>query len=110
MEEKDLLVLRHSAAHLVAHAISELFPGTVLTIGPATAQGFFYDCQPTVHTFKEADLETISKRMLEIAHRNLPLTHEDIPKTVARELYKNNPFKLELIENIPLFKDLEVQV
>ena len=101
MEEKDLQVLRHSAAHLLAHAISELFPGTVLTIGPATAQGFFYDCQPTVHTFKEADLETISKRMLEIAHRNLPLTHEDIPKTVARELYKNNPFKLELIENIP---------
>jgi len=101
MEEKDLQILRHSAAHLLAHAVLELFPDTKLTIGPATSHGFFYDCQPTSHVFKEADLEAISKRMLEIADRNLPLTHEDISKTIAREMYKDNPFKLELINNIP---------
>ena len=42
----DIMALRHSAAHLFAHAVTELFPGTILTIGPATEEGFFYDMLP----------------------------------------------------------------
>lgn len=99
-DKNDLAILRHSAAHLAAHALSELFPGIKLTIGPATAEGFFYDFLP-VETLKEKDLPAIEARMREISQRNLPITHEEISKEKARELYKDNPFKLELIEQIP---------
>jgi threonyl-tRNA synthetase len=96
----DIMALRHSAAHLAAHAVSELYPDTILTIGPATQEGFFYDVLPA-RNFKEEDLPKIEARMKEIAERNLPLTHEQMPKDEARKLYKNNPFKLELIDGIP---------
>jgi len=99
-QDKDLGILRHSTAHLLAQAVSELFPTTRLTIGPATPGGFFYDFQPDTN-FKEIDLETISTRMKELAEKNLEITHEELPKDQAREIYKNNPFKLELIDNIP---------
>jgi threonyl-tRNA synthetase len=92
--------LRHSTAHLLAHAVSELYPETLLTIGPATQEGFFYDMLPK-QNFKEEDLEPISTRMHEIVARNLPLTHEQMPKDEARKLFANNIFKLELIDGIP---------
>ena len=95
-----LKLLRHSAAHLVAHAVSELYPDTLLTIGPATEDGFFYDMLPK-QNFKEEDLEPIAARMHEIVQRNLPLTHEQISKDTARDLFANNVFKLELIDGIP---------
>lgn len=98
--QEELARLRHSAAHLTAHAISELFPETQLTIGPATEEGFFYDMLPT-RNFKEEDLPAIEQRMREIAHRNLPLTHKEISKEEARKIFKDNRFKLELIEGIP---------
>ncbi len=98
--QKNLNVLRHSAAHLLAHAVLELFPETQLTIGPATEEGFFYDCLP-VRNFKEEDLPKIEQRMHEISKRDLTLEHKEISKVEARKIYKNNPFKLELIENIP---------
>jgi threonyl-tRNA synthetase len=97
--KKDLLILRHSAAHLLAHALIELFPGTNLTIGPATEDGFFYDFLPP-HNLKEEDLEPLAARMLELAHQNIPLKHKQIAKDEARILYKDNPFKLELINEI----------
>ncbi len=100
-DQNDALnIIRHSAAHLLAHAISELYPKTKLTIGPPTKEGFFYDFLPETN-FKEEDLPKISQRMKEIAERNLPLTHTQISKEEARKLYKDNPFKLELIEEIP---------
>lgn len=98
-KNNDLQVLRHSAAHLLAHAVSEIFPDTQLTIGPATETGFFYDFLPT-QNFKEEDLPILEKRMHEIAARKLPLTHKEISKKEAGELYKNNPFKLELINGL----------
>lgn len=100
MSQNDIMALRHSTAHLLAHAVSELYPDTLLTIGPATEEGFFYDLLPTKN-FKEEDLPKLEARMKEIAERNLPLTHEPMNKDEARKLYKNNPFKLELIEGIP---------
>jgi len=99
-QENDLKVLRHSAAHLLAHAVHELYPDTKLTIGPSTEEGFFYDCLP-VHNFKEEDLIKIEERMHEISKRNIKLEHKEIPKALAREIYKDNPFKLELIDQIP---------
>lgn len=96
----ELKRIRHSAAHLLAHAVMELYPDTQLTIGPATQEGFFYDFLPKTN-FKEEDLPLITERMNEIVARNVPLTHREIPKEEARKLYKHNPFKLELIEQIP---------
>lgn len=97
---QSLEILRHSTAHLAAQALLELFPETKLTIGPATKTGFFYDFQcPTA--LKQADLEKISERMKKLAEANIPFTHEQISKEKARELYKDNPFKLELINNLP---------
>ena len=98
--EEELQRLRHSAAHLTAHAVFELYPDTKLTIGPATAEGFFYDLLPTKN-FKEEDLAIIQQRMHEISARNIPLTHKEISKDKARALFKDNPFKLELIDGIP---------
>ncbi len=92
--------MRHSAAHLLAHAVMELFPKTILTIGPPTKAGFFYDFLPK-ENFKLLDLPKIEAKMHEIAARNLPITHEQMPKEQARKLFKDNPFKLELIEQIP---------
>jgi threonyl-tRNA synthetase len=96
----DINALRHSAAHLLAHAVSELYPSTLLTIGPATPEGFFYDMLPEKN-FKEEDLPIISARMQEIVAKNYPLEHTQIPKAQARELFANNRFKLELIDMIP---------
>lgn len=100
MNKKDLKVLRHSAAHLAAHALKDLFPGIKLTIGPATEEGFFYDIQPRKN-LKEEDLALIEKKMNEISQMDLPIEHREISKKEARELFKDNPFKLELIEEIP---------
>lgn len=97
---QDLEKLRHSTAHLLAHAVAELFPETLLTIGPPTPEGFFYDFLP-VKNFKDEDLPLIEARMHEISKRALPLTHTQIPKEEARALFANNPFKLELIDAIP---------
>jgi len=96
----DLQALRHSAAHLLAHAVSELYPNTLLTIGPATEDGFFYDMLPEKN-FKEDDLPLISARMQEIVQKNYPLEHKQISKEEARKIFANNRFKLELIDMIP---------
>jgi len=99
-DKEKLAQLRHSAAHLLAHAVSELYPKTKLTIGPATEEGFFYDFLPE-QNFKEEDLPLLEARMHEISKRNLPLIHKQVPKAEARKLYKDNQFKLELIDKIP---------
>jgi threonyl-tRNA synthetase len=99
-ESKKLETLRHSAAHLAAQAVIDLYPDTLLTIGPATEEGFFYDVLPT-QSLKEEDLARIEERMHYFANQNLPITHEEISKKEARKIFANNPFKMELIEQIP---------
>ncbi|HML19411.1 MAG TPA: threonine--tRNA ligase [Candidatus Dependentiae bacterium] len=96
----DLYNLRHSAAHLLAHAVTELYPTTKLTIGPVTDEGFFYDFLPEKN-FKEEDLALIEAKMHEIAERKLPIIQKSISKEKALEIFKDNPFKKELIDAIP---------
>lgn len=98
--DAKLQILRHSVAHLLAQAVTELYPKTKLTIGPSTKDGFFYDMQPE-QNFKESDLPIIEQRMKELAAKNFAITHEEISKTDARKMFHDNPFKLELIEGIP---------
>lgn len=100
MEKHDYLYnLRHSAAHLLNQAIHELYPSTIPTIGPVTEYGFFYDFLPTKN-FKEEDIPVIEAKMREIAKRNYKIVGQQVPKDEARKLYKDNPFKLEIIDQI----------
>jgi len=102
LTEKDpdaLFVFRHSAAHLLAAAVLELYPDVKLGIGPPIDTGFFYEFMRE-QPFNEEDLAAIEKRMHDIASRNVPNERKYLPKAEALELYKksNQIFKCELIE------------
>lgn len=96
----DLEQLRHSAAHLLAHAISELYPNTRFTIGPTTETGFFYDFLATTPIRLE-NLPAIEERMHQLAKEDHPIVQSVVSKEEARRIFKDNPFKLELINDIP---------
>ena len=91
--------IRHSVAHLLAQAVMELYPGTKMTIGPVIENGFFYDFLPP-QTFKEEDLPAIEKKMRQLAKKNFKIEGKQISKDEARELFKGNEFKQELIDGI----------
>src|ERR1700726_2954169 len=98
-DPEPLQVFRHSAAHLLAAAVLELFPDVKLGIGPPIDTGFFYEFlreQP----FTSEDLARIEKKMHEIAARDLPNERKLVPKAEAIELYKNwnQSFKCELVQ------------
>src|SRR5579862_6268787 len=92
-------VFRHSAAHLLAAAVLELYPNVKLGIGPPIDTGFFYEFVRD-EPFTPEDLEKIEKKMHEIAEKNVPNERKLIPKPEAVELYRksNQEFKCELVE------------
>ena len=96
---ESLTVFRHSAAHLLAAAVLELFPDVKLGIGPPIEYGFFYEFM-RAESFTQEDLAAIEKRMHEIASRNVPNERKYLPKAEAIELYKSTGqnFKCELVE------------
>src|SRR6202167_1390465 len=92
-------VFRHSAAHLLAAALLELFPDVKLGIGPPIDTGFFYDFVRE-EPFTPEDLERIEKKMRELAAQNIPNERKMLPKPEALELYRkwDQGFKCELVE------------
>ena len=93
----DFEKLNHSTSHLMAEAISHLYPGAKFGFGPAIEEGFYYDVDfPTPIT--EEDLPLIEKEMHKIAARNEKFVKEVVTKEQAKELFKDNPYKLELID------------
>ena len=86
----------HSSAHILAQAVTELFPDALLTIGPAIDQGFYYDIDHA--PFSEKDTERIEERMREIVKRDLETSRREVSKDEALELFSNNEYKRELIE------------
>ena len=96
---EGLYVLRHSTAHAMAQAILELYPGSKLTIGPPIENGFYYDIE-VAGRVTDDDLPRIEERMREISDRDLPIHMEEVSKAEAKELYRNNPYKLELIDEL----------
>jgi threonyl-tRNA synthetase len=97
--EEALDVLRHSASHLLAHAVLELYPGTQTGIGPAVENGFYYDFlrdQP----FTPEDLEAIEKKMKEIVQRDVPIERVLLSKEEALQLFERQgqELKVELIQ------------
>ena len=96
---EGLYVLRHSTAHAMAQAILEFYPGSKLTIGPPIENGFYYDIE-VEGRITDDDLPRIEERMREISERDLPVYCERVSKEEAEKLYEDNPYKLELIEDL----------
>jgi threonyl-tRNA synthetase len=96
---EGLEVLRHSTAHAMAQAILELYPGSKLTIGPPIENGFFYDIEVNGRITDE-DLPLIEERMREIVERDLPIEREEVSKAEVENLYRDNPYKLEIIRDL----------
>ena len=100
MEMNELQTLRHSASHVMAQAVKRLYPDTKLAIGPAIDTGFYYDFD-SEHTFTMEDLERIEAEMKKIAKENLKIERFELPRNEALELMKDEPYKVELINDLP---------
>ena len=92
-----LEVLNHSTSHLLAQAITELYPKALFGFGPAIENGFYYDIDFGETSINDEDLMTIEKKMKEIAGRDLRIVREELSKEQALETFKNNPYKIELM-------------
>ncbi|HEQ8077748.1 TPA: TGS domain-containing protein, partial [Streptococcus pyogenes] len=90
-------VLRHSAAHLFAQAAKRLFPNLHLGVGPAIAEGFYYDTDNAEGQISNEDLPRIEAEMQKIVTENYPCIREEVTKEEALELFKDDPYKVELI-------------
>ena len=101
-DDRALELIRHDAAHVMAEAVQELFPGTQVTIGPAIENGFYYDFY-TEKPFSAEDLPKIEKKMRQIILKNQPFTREFWIRTEAIDFFKNKGehFKVELIVGLP---------
>lgn len=94
-------VLRHSTAHVMAQAVTQLFPGAKFSIGPAIENGFYYDfALPDGATFSDDDLERIDERMREIIRANQPFTRSEMSFDEAKSLFADQPYKIEIIERV----------
>ncbi len=92
--------LRHTASHVLAQAVKRLYPETKLAIGPSIKDGFYYDFDRE-GGFTETDLENIEAEMKKITKENLKLERFTLPRAEALELMKDEPYKIELINDLP---------
>ena len=93
----------HTSAHLLAEALTELYPGIKFGIGPAIENGFYYDVEPANgEVIKETDLEKIEKKMAELAAKKEAVVREDISKADALKMFeaKGENYKVELISEL----------
>ncbi len=99
-EMNELQTLRHSASHIMAQAVKRLFPDVKLAIGPAIDTGFYYDFDID-RGFTPEDLEKIEAEMKKIVKENLKIERFELAKEEALELMKDEPYKVELINDLP---------
>jgi threonyl-tRNA synthetase len=94
-------VLRHSAAHVMAQAVTDLWPGAKYAIGPAVEDGFYYDFElPAGERIGASDLERIEARMAEIVAEDQPFVREELSLEEGRRVFSSQPYKLEIIAAI----------
>ena len=94
-------VLRHSTAHVMAQAVTDLFPGAKYAIGPAIEDGFYYDfALPGGASFSEDDLARIEARMREIVGEDQPFVREELSRDEGLARFADQPFKVEIIEGV----------
>jgi threonyl-tRNA synthetase len=101
-DREGVEILRHSTAHLLAHAVKELFPQAQVTIGPVIENGFYYDFSLN-RPFTPEDLAKIEARMAEIAKRDLPVVRKEMPRDAAVKFFRDQGelYKAEIISAIP---------
>jgi len=97
-EPEGLDILRHSAAHVMAHAILRVYKDAKLTIGPAVKDGFYYDID--MQPVSEDDFPKIEKEIKKIVKEKIPIHRREVSKAEALEFYKSEPYKLEMISDL----------
>jgi len=100
MDNQDLQNLRHTASHLLAAAVLEFYPKAKITLGPPTDTGFYYDIDFGSEKISEEDLPKIEKKMKETVKKWDKVEGKEVSYKEAKEMFKDNPYKLELIEEI----------
>ena len=101
MKEDSFSVLNHSCAHLLASAVKKLYPNAQFGVGPAIEEGFYYDINPGEGVkFTESDFDKIEKEMKKIASTDAPFIRKEVSKKEALELFKNDKYKTELINDL----------
>ena len=99
--EEGRHVLRHSTAHVMAQAVTQLFAGAKFSIGPAIENGFYYDFElPGGKTFSDDDLAAIEAKMAEIVKADQPFVRDELSPAEALELFADQPYKCEIIERV----------
>ncbi len=98
-QDSQLYRIRHSAAHVMAEAMLERFPEAKLAIGPPIEDGFYYDFD-LPDSLSEEDLKWVEKRMKKIMSGNYPFSVREVTPDEARAIFKDQPYKLELIEDL----------
>ena len=93
-------ILRHSTAHLMAHALTRLYPEIQLGIGPTIESGFYYDTH-LEKPISEEDLPKIEKEMKRIIAQNIPIVRKEVTREEALDIFARDPFKVELINDLP---------
>jgi len=99
-EDEKLGIMRHSAAHVLAEAVQSIFPDAKFGIGPAIENGFYYDFD-LPRSLAPDDLPLIKTKMSEIIASNVPFVRQEVTKQEARQIFAAQPYKLELIDEIP---------
>ncbi len=100
-EDEYLSKLNHSCAHLMAQAIRHLYPKAKFWVGPVIEEGFYYDVDLGDYTLTDEDLEKISKEMKKLAKDGKKIIRREISKSEALEMFKDDPYKVEIIKELP---------
>lgn len=100
-EDKVLMPLNHSCAHLLAEAVKKLYPEAKFWVGPVISDGFYYDIDLEGKTLTDEDLPKIEKEMKKIAKGNKRIVRHELTKEEALEMFKDDPYKIDLINEFP---------
>ena len=98
--DENLSVMNHSCAHLMAQAIKHLYPEAKFWVGPVIEEGFYYDIDLGDNTLTEADFPTIEREMKKISKDGKKIVRREISKVEALEMFKDDPYKIDLINNM----------
>lgn len=100
-ENPELNVLNHSSAHVLAQAVKRLYPQAKFWVGPVIEDGFYYDIDLGDEVLTEEDLPKIEKMMKKISKEDKRITRLELSKQEALEMFKDDPYKIDIIENLP---------
>ena len=103
-EDNNLSKLNHSCAHLLAQAIKHLYPNAKFWVGPVIEEGFYYDIDLGDITLNEEDLPKIEKEMKKLSKDGKKIIRHEISKKEALDMFKDDPYKLDLIESFEYYR------